>query len=124
MFSLGCIQALKCNKNTCPTGITTHNPRLQRGLHPADKAVRVASYCDAIRREVEIIAHACGVPEPRRLRRFHVRVVQADSRSVPFSDIFPSPDPADNDPAAAIEAARAAATPLSRPAEVAVPQPL
>ncbi|MEQ8954043.1 MAG: FMN-binding glutamate synthase family protein, partial [Gammaproteobacteria bacterium] len=25
MFSLGCIQALKCNKNTCPTGITTHN---------------------------------------------------------------------------------------------------
>ena len=30
MFSLGCIQALKCNKNTCPTGITTHNPRLQK----------------------------------------------------------------------------------------------
>ena len=27
MFSLGCIQALKCNKNTCPTGITTHDPR-------------------------------------------------------------------------------------------------
>ena len=23
MFSLGCIQSLKCNKNTCPTGITT-----------------------------------------------------------------------------------------------------
>ncbi len=124
MFSLGCIQALKCNKNTCPTGITTHNPRLQRGLHPADKAVRVANYCDAIRKEVEIIAHACGVPEPRRLRRFHVRVVQDDGRSVPFSDIFPSPDPADNDPAAALEAARAAATPPSRPAEVALPQSL
>lgn len=28
MFSLGCIQALQCNKNTCPTGITTHDPRL------------------------------------------------------------------------------------------------
>lgn len=27
MFSLGCIQASKCNKNTCPTGITTHDPR-------------------------------------------------------------------------------------------------
>mgnify|MGYP002063188234 CR=1 FL=1 len=31
MFSLGCIQALKCNRNTCPTGITTHDPRFQAG---------------------------------------------------------------------------------------------
>ncbi len=45
MFSLGCIQALKCNQNTCPTGITTHNPRLQKGLDPNDKKVKVASYC-------------------------------------------------------------------------------
>ena len=37
MFSLGCIQALQCNKNTCPTGITTHDKRLQRGLDPTDK---------------------------------------------------------------------------------------
>lgn len=39
MFSLGCIQALKCNKNICPTGIATHNKRLQKGLNPKDKAV-------------------------------------------------------------------------------------
>ena len=32
LFALGCIQAMQCNKNTCPTGITTQNPRLQRGL--------------------------------------------------------------------------------------------
>ena len=44
MFALGCIQAMKCNKNTCPTGITTHNPRLQEGLDPTDKAERVAQY--------------------------------------------------------------------------------
>ena len=37
MFSLGCIQALKCNKNTCPTGITTHAPRFQRGLDIEEK---------------------------------------------------------------------------------------
>ena len=30
MFALGCIQALRCHTNTCPTGITTHNKRLQR----------------------------------------------------------------------------------------------
>jgi glutamate synthase domain-containing protein 2 len=32
LFSLGCIQALKCNTNTCPTGITTQNPELSWGL--------------------------------------------------------------------------------------------
>ena len=44
LFALGCIQALQCNKNTCPTGITTHNKRLQKGLVPEDKAQRVAAY--------------------------------------------------------------------------------
>lgn len=32
MFALGCIQALKCDTDECPTGITTHNPHLTRGL--------------------------------------------------------------------------------------------
>ncbi|MGI9322307.1 MAG: glutamate synthase-related protein, partial [Pseudomonadales bacterium] len=89
MFSLGCIQALKCNKNTCPTGITTHNPRLQKGLDPENKATKVASYCANLVHEVEILAHSCGVPEPRRLRRFHARIVQEDGRSVPLDELYP-----------------------------------
>lgn len=35
-FTLGCIQAMQCNRNTCPTGITTHDPKLQRGLYSPD----------------------------------------------------------------------------------------
>ncbi|OYY89509.1 MAG: FMN-binding glutamate synthase family protein [Sphingomonas sp. 28-66-16] len=89
MFSLGCIQALKCNKNTCPTGITTHDKRLQRGLDPADKAVKVANYCHTLVHDVETIAHSCGVAEPRFLRRFHVRVVQGNGQSVPMDVLFP-----------------------------------
>ncbi len=104
MFALGCIQSLKCNRNTCPTGVTTHNARLQRGLNPADKAVQVANYCSNIRHDVEMIAHSCGVSEPRRLRRYHVRVVQGDGISVPLNRLFPSPDEADNSPIPAIAA--------------------
>lgn len=91
MFSLGCIQALKCNKNTCPTGITTHNRRLQRGLDPIEKTDRVASYCQNLIHEVEVIAHSCGVSEPRRLKRYHVRIVQEDGRSVPMDVLYPYP---------------------------------
>lgn len=88
MFALGCIQALKCDKNTCPTGITTHNPRLQRGLNPQNKAVRVQNYVKNIIKEVEIIAHACGVDEPRELQREHLLIVQASGRSKPFDRIW------------------------------------
>lgn len=89
MFALGCIQALQCNKNTCPTGVTTHNTRLQRGLVPEDKAQRVKRYCESLRKEIGIIAHSCGVVEPRGLRRFHCRIVQDDGRSIPLNELYP-----------------------------------
>ena len=85
MFSLGCIQAMKCNRNTCPTGVTTHDPRLQRGLVVEDKYRKVAKYAEGIVREVETIAHSVGVGEPRLMRRDHVRIVNDTGRSVPMS---------------------------------------
>src|SRR2546428_7144030 len=38
------IQALRCHQNTCPTGVTTHNKRLQRALVVEEKYLRVANY--------------------------------------------------------------------------------
>lgn len=90
MFSLGCIQALQCNKNTCPTGITTHNPRLQKGLDPVVKAERVAHYVRNMVHEIGVIAHSCGVREPRQLRRFHARIVIEDGRSISLEDMYAS----------------------------------
>ncbi|SMN12044.1 Ferredoxin-dependent glutamate synthase [uncultured Candidatus Thioglobus sp.] len=89
MFALGCIQALQCNKNTCPTGITTHNKNLQRGLNYHDKAKRVKHYADNIVYEVSTIAHSCGVSAPRKLRRMHARVVNVNGVSVPLNELYP-----------------------------------
>ncbi|GAB4201687.1 MAG: FMN-binding glutamate synthase family protein [Wenzhouxiangellaceae bacterium] len=89
MFALGCIQALQCNKNTCPTGITTHNRKLQRGLVPEEKSERVAWYAKNMSHEVEMIAHSCGVPEPRRLRRMHARIVTENGTSVSLEELYP-----------------------------------
>ena len=88
MFALGCIQALQCNRNTCPTGITTHDPKLQRGLVPEVKAQRVADYARNMSDEVGIIAHSCGVWEPRELRRFHARVVQTNGLSIALNELY------------------------------------
>ncbi|MEM9255822.1 MAG: FMN-binding glutamate synthase family protein [Pseudomonadota bacterium] len=89
MFALGCIQALQCNKNTCPTGITTHEKDLQRGLVPADKARRVTQYATNLMHEVEVIAHSCGVAEPRLLERFHAQRINETGVPEPLDEIFP-----------------------------------
>lgn len=61
LFSLGCIQALKCNSNTCPTGITTQNPELTFGLDPTSKQVRVANFHKLTVKACIEVMEACGV---------------------------------------------------------------
>ncbi|MES2662221.1 MAG: FMN-binding glutamate synthase family protein [Pseudomonadota bacterium] len=75
MFALGCIQSLQCNKDTCPTGITTHNLRLQRGLVVSEKSLRVMHYHNNMVKEVMTIAHACGVTSPHELNTVHFKMV-------------------------------------------------
>ena len=84
MFSLGCIQALQCHHNTCPTGITTHDPKLQRGLDPTNKANRVANYASAMRDEVDLIAHSAGALDPGLLRPEHAFTILADGNPAPL----------------------------------------
>ena len=93
MLALGCIQALQCNKNTCPTGVTTHNPELQRGLVPADKALRVANYATNLMQEVGVIAHSCGAREARELKRCHAQLINDRGIPEPLDVLYPEPKP-------------------------------
>jgi len=89
MFALGCIQALQCNKNTCPTGITTHNEDLQKGLVVENKQKRVASYLKNLEKEIRIIANSCGVKRPRDLNRNHARIVVESGKSKTLAELYP-----------------------------------
>ena len=44
MFALGCVQSLKCNLDTCPTGITTMVPSRVASIVVKDKKTKVANY--------------------------------------------------------------------------------
>jgi len=76
MFSLGCIQAMKCGTGRCPTGVTSADPRLIAGLDPMDKSVRAARYAARIREEVDIIAHSCGLTDASQFRPRHVTEIE------------------------------------------------
>jgi len=89
MFALGCIQALQCDKNTCPTGITTHDKKLQRGLVSSQKSSRVTQYIENITHEVGVIGHSCGIRSPRDFNRHHARIVQVNGQSRSLDDLYP-----------------------------------
>ncbi|MDR9437677.1 MAG: FMN-binding glutamate synthase family protein [Thiohalophilus sp.] len=91
MFALGCVQSLQCHKDSCPTGITTQNRRLQKGLVVEDKAERVAQYAYWVNHEVNVLAHSCGLPNAREFRREHIRVVQSPGKSQPLNVLYPYP---------------------------------
>ena len=78
--------------NTCPAGITTHNKRLQRGLVVDEKFQRVANYALGMNKEIEMIAHSCGVKHARELRREHVRLVQTAGQSTAMNMLYPYPE--------------------------------
>ena len=92
MFALGCIQSLHCHMDTCPTGIATHNKRLQKGLVVTDKADRVATYAHWVNHEVNVIAHSCGLHNAREFTRDHARIIQHAGVSLPMSELYPVPD--------------------------------
>ena len=72
MLALGCIQALECNSNHCPTGITTHDPDLMVGLVVADKAPRVAKFhAETVKCAAELFA-AAGFRTPEEAMRHHI----------------------------------------------------
>jgi len=91
MFALGCIQSLRCHTNTCPTGVATHNKRLQRGLVVEEKYQRVANYVKNMNKEIDMLAHSCGCRHAREFKREHVRVVISANQSMALNMMYPYP---------------------------------
>jgi glutamate synthase domain-containing protein 2 len=92
MLALGCIQALKCHTNGCPTGIATQNAYLQRGIVPEAKAERVAHYAHTFEKDLLSCTHAVGIARPDRLRRHHAAMVVAPGRKDPLDQLYPYPE--------------------------------
>ncbi len=93
MFSLGCVQALKCNSNECPTGITTQAPRLTQGLVVADKAPRVANFQQATVKAALELMGISGYGCDRERLRWHIYRRTGPSRIQPLGDIYPCLEP-------------------------------
>ena len=88
MFSIGCVQAQRCNTGRCPTGVTTHSTWLTRGLDPALKAVRCANYIVRLRQELLQVSRACGKAHPSLVTLDDLEVLGDHFDSHAARDVF------------------------------------
>lgn len=89
MFALGCIQALECHANTCPTGVATQDPQLVKGLVPQEKSVRVANFQkETVKSAVELMASA-GINHPDGVTRDVVSTRVERNITETFAQTFP-----------------------------------
>lgn len=89
MLALGCIQALECNKNNCPTGVATQNPELVAGLVVSDKKERVANFHkETIKTVIELLA-ASGLQSVDQITRKHIFRRTSLNEIKRYSEIFP-----------------------------------
>ena len=92
MLAVGCIQALECNKDTCPVGVATQNKQLMKGLDVPSKADRVANYHkNTIHSFVELIA-AAGLSSHDDITRDHIIHRRGPNDLVNYSELYKEPE--------------------------------
>lgn len=93
MFALGCIQALRCNTNACPTGVATQDPHLVKGLDVTDKAQRVANFHrETVRSFFEVLG-AAGLTRPTDLKSWHIQRRVSSTEVKNYNEIYPFIEP-------------------------------
>lgn len=88
LLAIGCIQALRCHTNHCPTGVTTQNWWLTRGLDPQLKSVRLANYIVSLRKELLALSHACGVDHPSKVTADQIEILDDRFGARAVSEVF------------------------------------
>lgn len=88
MFAVGCIQALRCNTNTCPTGVTTQDPERIKAINPQEKAQRVKQLHAATMKSFLDMTGAMGIDDPDKLTPDLILRRVSDETTKTYSEIY------------------------------------
>ncbi|MEJ2591155.1 MAG: FMN-binding glutamate synthase family protein [Candidatus Thiodiazotropha sp.] len=88
MFSIGCIQAQRCHTGTCPTGVTTQDPRRQHGLVVDVQAQRAANFHGRTLEALANIVAAAGLTHPGQLQPHHLYQRVSANRALPIDRVW------------------------------------
>jgi len=87
-MTVGCIMAQRCHTNTCPVGVATTDPKLQKALVIEEKQYRVLNYLLTLREGLFTTAAAAGVSSPVELNASHVAYQDDKGRIYSLDQLF------------------------------------
>lgn len=90
LLALGCIQALRCNNNKCPAGVTTQDPDLFHGLHVPTKRERVRNFHHETLEALAHVVGAMGLTSHTQLCREHLQKRVEENRILSYEQLHPS----------------------------------
>ncbi|WP_153505031.1 FMN-binding glutamate synthase family protein [Cumulibacter manganitolerans] len=88
MMAVGCVQAQRCQTNTCPTGVATQDPRRNRALNVPDKSERAYRFQKSSVEEAVSIMAAMGVRDPADLRPSMLRRNVTETETASYAELF------------------------------------
>jgi len=89
MIALGCIQALECNSNTCPTGVATQDPTLSVGLNAEAKTPRIFNFHkETVRMAMELLV-ATGNKRLTDVKRRMINRRVSMAQTLRYDQIYP-----------------------------------
>jgi len=97
MLAIGCIQALKCHTNHCPTGITTNNTWRMHGIVIPEKSTRIHKYLEGFHEDMLELTRVLGYADPRDIKPESLRsfsqkdIFNAHFNEDPFGTFMPAP---------------------------------
>lgn len=93
MFAVGCIQALRCNSNDCPTGVATQNPELYELVDVPSKGERVAGYHKRTIKELAHLLGASGIDNVREIKKVHIKRRIGPGQVMNYAELYPKLEP-------------------------------
>ncbi|WP_174614347.1 FMN-binding glutamate synthase family protein [Virgibacillus ihumii] len=90
MITVGCIQTLQCHANSCPVGVATTDPDLQRALVVDEKKYRTANYVITMRKGLFRIAAAAGLDSPVHFGKENIVYKDDKGKTWSLDDIYES----------------------------------
>jgi glutamate synthase domain-containing protein 2 len=88
MFAVGCIQALHCNTNRCPSGVATQDPIRGRAVNVPQKRQRVHRFHDATLESFRELLGAMGKAKVSDLHPSDIRRRTADERERSYAELY------------------------------------
>ncbi len=85
LFALGCIQSIRCNTNTCPTGIATQDRARAKAVDVNLRQVGVAQFHEQTMESFLDLIGAMGLESPSQLLPEHIHQRMANELEKPYN---------------------------------------